>query len=155
MKVCKCLKAWFLKGWTCCCLGADQGTQWQENELVRFGHRSKVYSGKPGDYNSVLVGNVGWHCDRIYVIQEVVKTHKCTCVRILDHRYTEAWAPVTIHQDREPIHLATKVRKRLCDYAAGPTTIHQEGKPMYLASKAQKRVCVYAGHKGDDQKYMS
>ena len=109
---CHCPKAWLTKGWKCHCLRQKHRIVWKTNDIVRFGHRSKVYSGRPGDYKSFLLGDTGWHFDRSYIVQEVFNTYKCTCVRIIDQRYDQAWAPVSIQLNADPVHLASKVHKR-------------------------------------------
>ena len=136
---CQCLKAWFARGWKCGCLPQKHRITWKANELVRFGHRSKVYSGRPGDYKSVLLGDVGWHYDRSYVVQEVVNTHKCTCVRIIDQRYDQAWAPVSIQLDTEPVYLASKVQKRPRMITGEPNPHDLDKEPKYVHAKAYKK----------------
>ena len=139
---CQCPKAWLARGWKCGCLPQKHRITWKANDIVRFGHRSKVYSGRPGDYKSVLLGDVGWHYDRSYVVQEVVNTHKCTCVRIIDQRYDQAWAPVSTQLDTEPVYLASKVQKRP-RMSPGELTPHNfDREPKYVSAKSYKKGCT-------------
>ena len=83
---------WY-EDWKKCPSAYGQRIHWRQYDLVRFDGNIKIYSGKPGDFSSVLLDDNMWHKGRVYVVQCVHATHNTTYLQILDERYI-GWVPV-------------------------------------------------------------